>query len=115
MKIIMKTIPLILSLTTLAFASVTHAQVTQKEQKARTPDQTLENLMAGNARFVAGKTSEDDFTARIAATKKGQFPKAVILSCLDSRVPVELIFDQGIGDIFAGRVAGNIQNESQKY
>lgn len=62
---------------------------------------------------MEGKTSAPNITERIAATATGQFPKAYILSCVDSRVPVELVFDQGIGDIFVGRVAGNVESVDQ--
>lgn len=87
--------------------------VTQEQQQNFTPDTVLTALMDGNSRFVAGKSSEHDITVRIAETAAGQYPKAVILSCLDSRVPVEKVFDVSIGDIFVGRVAGNIENEDQ--
>jgi carbonic anhydrase len=66
--------------------------------------------MEGNKRYVAGGISEPNIKDRVKAFSKGQFPQAVILSCLDSRIPVEDVFDQGIGDIFVGRVAGNIEN-----
>lgn len=107
-----KTLPILSAtvLTALAFAT---AQVTKEEQQLLTPDKVLADLMAGNSRFAAGKTTDADIIAKIAASSDGQHPKAVILSCLDSRVPVELVFDQGIGDIFVGRVAGNIENEDQ--
>jgi carbonic anhydrase len=94
-------------------AQDTRLPVTKEEQEALTPDAVLAELVAGNARFVAGKLTHPDVTARIAASAEGQYPKAVILSCLDSRVPVEQLFDLGIGDIFVGRVAGNIENEDQ--
>ena len=57
--------------------------------------------------------TDPNAVARIKAATKGQYPKAYILSCVDSRVPVELVLDQGIGDIFVGRVAGNVENEDQ--
>ena len=85
--------------------------VSAEEQKKLTPKAVLEDLMAGNKRYVEGKVAEPNIKARIEASSSGQFPKAVILSCLDSRVPVELVFDQGIGDVFVGRVAGNVENE----
>jgi len=97
----------------IVFLNFANAQVSQEEQQALNPEQILTDLMEGNARYVAGTPTEQDIAARIATTSKGQYPKAVILSCLDSRVPVELVFDQGIGDIFVGRVAGNIENEDQ--
>lgn len=86
---------------------------TAEKQKALTPDGVLKELMDGNKRYMAGELSDPNVKARIKASAGGQFPKAVILSCLDSRVPVEDVFDQGIGDIFVGRVAGNIENEDQ--
>ena len=90
-----------------------NAQVSKEEQSSLRPKQVLVQLLEGNRRFVAGESTLYDNSQRIAKTAHGQYPKAVILSCLDSRVPVEMIFDQGIGDIFVGRVAGNIENEDQ--
>ncbi|QDU84675.1 Carbonic anhydrase 2 [Planctomycetes bacterium Pla163] len=88
-----------------------HAGVVTKEaQAAMTPRQVFDDLRSGNERFVDGNLTNYDFGAQVEATAKGQFPKAVVLSCLDSRVPPEIIFDQGIGDIFVGRVAGNFEN-----
>lgn len=84
--------------------------VTAEAQAAMTPQDVLDDLVAGNARFAAGKLTRFDYGAQVAATASGQYPKAVILSCLDSRVPVETVFDQGIGDVFVGRVAGNFEN-----
>ncbi len=95
------------------FTCISHAQVSQSEQESLTPEQVLERLIAGNERYAEGKMSTVDIKGRIKATDAGQYPKAVILSCLDSRVPVEKLFDQSIGDIFVGRVAGNIENEDQ--
>jgi carbonic anhydrase len=109
----MKTLPITLSAAVLAAFTFATAQLTKEEQQMLTPDKVLADLMAGNSNFVAGKITDADILAGIAATADGQHPKAVILSCLDSRVPVELVFDQGIGDIFVGRVAGNIENEDQ--
>jgi len=80
-------------------------------QKALTPDAVLKNLMEGNARYVEGElTNYQHLTKQIEATTSGQFPQAIILSCVDSRVPVEMVFDQRIGDIFVARVAGNMEN-----
>ncbi|MEM1294909.1 MAG: carbonic anhydrase family protein [Verrucomicrobiota bacterium] len=97
----------------LALVPCLEAQTSKTEQAELTPDKVLSELMEGNARYVEGNLTEIDIKAGIAATAGGQFPKAVILSCLDSRVPVEMVFDQGIGDIFVGRVAGNIENKDQ--
>jgi carbonic anhydrase len=85
--------------------------VSADQQKALTPDQVLADLMTGNKRYVAGQLTDLNIKANIKASAAGQYPSAVILSCLDSRVPVENVFDQGIGDIFVGRIAGNIENE----
>lgn len=101
------------SVVCLTFSTVLFAQVTQTEQGLLTPDQVLEELMDGNIRYMEGELSDLEIVDRRSKTNEGQFPMAVILSCLDSRVPVEMIFDQGIGDLFVGRVAGNIENEDQ--
>jgi carbonic anhydrase len=85
--------------------------LTAEAQQAMTPEQVLADLKAGNERFVAGKLTARDYMAQAEATAAGgQFPKATILSCVDSRVPVEIVFDQGIGDVFVGRVAGNVED-----
>ena len=94
-------------------ASGNNLPVTAEEQKSMTPDAVLTALLEGNKRYMAGKISDPNIKARIKASASGQHPKAVILSCLDSRVPVEQVFDVGIGDIFVGRVAGNVENEDQ--
>ena len=79
-------------------------------QAAVTPDAALTLLTDGNARFVAGTPVRRDYSDQIRATADGQYPFAVVLGCIDSRVPIETVFDQGIGDIFSARVAGNIVN-----
>ena len=88
-----------------------HHLQSAEEQKALTPDQVLKDFKDGNLRFkttnVTHRYHNEDI--RKAATG-GQYPKAVVLSCLASRVPVEDVFDQGIGDVFVGRVAGNFVN-----
>lgn len=94
-------------------ASAKNLAPTAEEQKALTPDGVLKDLMAGNKRYVAEQITDGNIEKRIAQTSKGQHPKAYVLSCVDSRVPVELVFDQGIGDIFVGRVAGNVEGVPQ--
>lgn len=84
--------------------------LTQEEQNALTPEQVLTLLKEGNQRFVAGTLTARDHSKQVREAALGQYPKAVILSCLDSRVPVEDVFDRGIGDIFVARVAGNFEN-----
>ena len=68
----------------------------------------MAELKAGNARFLANAMLNTDYKTQIEHTKENQHPHSLILSCLDSRVPPEIIFDQGIGNIFVARVAGNI-------
>ena len=79
-------------------------------QAAITPDGALTLLADGNARFVAGTPVRRDYSDQIRATAADQYPFAVVLGCIDSRVPIETVFDQGIGDIFTARIAGNIVN-----
>jgi carbonic anhydrase len=76
-----------------------------------TPYQGYEILVEGNKRFISNLNSNHDHLDMINETREGQYPFAVILSCMDSRTSVELIFDQGLGDLFSIRVAGNIVNE----
>ena len=83
---------------------------TAETQAALTPAEALEMLKEGNARFVSGEMLDRDYMAQVAQTAMGQFPFAVVLGCIDSRVPPELVFDQGIGDLFAPRIAGNFEN-----
>jgi carbonic anhydrase len=75
-----------------------------------TPYQGYELLAEGNKRFINNLKSDHDHLEMINETREGQYPFAVILSCMDSRTSVELIFDQGLGDLFSIRVAGNIVN-----
>ncbi len=84
--------------------------INKETQDTLTADNVLQDLLNGNARFVANNTNSADTKALVEQTISGQYPKAVVLSCIDSRVPVELIFDQTIGDIFVARVAGNFEN-----
>ena len=79
-------------------------------QKATSPDEALARLKEGNERFVGGKTLERNLMDQVKATASGQYPFAVVVGCVDSRVPPELVFDQGIGDIFSARIAGNFVN-----
>ena len=84
--------------------------LTATEQQARSPQEVFEQLQAGNARYMNGTPDQVDASALRGDTVDGQHPKAVVLSCIDSRVPVEMLFDQHIGDIFVARVAGNFEN-----
>ena len=94
----------------LLLATMLNAQTTKEQQSALTPDKVLADLMDGNTRFVAGKTHDTEIKKRMANSADHQYPKAVVLSCIDSRVPVEMVFDQGIGDVFVARVAGNVED-----
>jgi len=97
---------------TTAIASPKVKEVMTKEKQDKlSPDAALKDLLEGNNRYVKGELTSYDYPTQIAATTNGQFPKAVILACIDSRVPVESIFDQGVGDVFVTRVAGNIEDE----
>ena len=83
---------------------------TKESQSKITPDIALELLKAGNERFLANQSQQGNLPLQVQTTAGGQYPFAVVLSCIDSRVPSEIVFDQGIGDIFSARVAGNIVN-----
>jgi len=85
--------------------------MTSKAQAAITPDKAIEMLKQGNERFINGNTVKRDLLAQVKQTSKGQFPFAAVVSCLDSRIPPAIVFDQGIGDIFVARVAGNFVND----
>lgn len=80
-------------------------------QQQTTPAQALDILKQGNSRFVSGERSDRNLLEQVKDTQNGQWPFAVVLSCLDSRTSTELIFDLGIGDVFNARIAGNIVNE----
>lgn len=84
--------------------------LTRQEQQALSPDDVLGILKAGNQRFVSGATTNRDQPRQVQESAAGQHPMAVVLSCLDSRIPVETVFDRGIGDLFVARVAGNFAN-----
>ncbi|MCF6169247.1 carbonic anhydrase family protein [Lutibacter sp.] len=84
---------------------------TKITQDNLTPKDAHKILVEGNNRFVQNLKAQRNLQDQVFETSKGQYPFAVILSCIDSRVPAELVFDQGIGDIFSARVAGNIINE----
>ncbi|MFZ1807235.1 MAG: carbonic anhydrase family protein [Cyclobacteriaceae bacterium] len=85
--------------------------LTKELQAEITPNNGLEILKAGNERFVNNLKSNRNLLQQVNETAEGQHPFAVILSCIDSRTSAELIFDQGLGDIFSVRIAGNILNE----
>src|ERR1041384_4207081 len=84
---------------------------TKETQDSLTPELALEILKEGNERFVNNIKAHRNLLQQVNETSTGQFPFAAILSCIDSRTSAELIFDQGLGDIFSIRIAGNILNE----
>jgi len=85
--------------------------LTKEERDAMSPAHVLDELKKGNERFRSGKMAQRNYVGEMHASAAGQYPAAVILGCLDSRVPAEIIFDTGIGDTFIGRVAGNVVND----
>ena len=85
--------------------------LTKVKQEQITPADALNRLVDGNKRFTQNAQVQRDLQEQIVDTSQGQFPFAAVLSCIDSRVPAEIVFDQGIGDVFSARVAGNIVNE----
>lgn len=110
----MNTNPLILTVFLASAFALTSCQtaptMTKAAQAATTPDQALQRLKEGNARFVAGSASHRNLRKQVKETSEGQFPFASVVSCIDSRTSTELIFDQGIGDVFNARVAGSVVN-----
>jgi carbonic anhydrase len=87
------------------------AALTKAERDRMTPDEIIQLMKKGNERFRMGRKTAQDYLAQQRASAKGQYPAAVILSCIDSRAPAETIMDLGIGDVFNARVAGNIAND----
>lgn len=87
------------------------AALTKAERDRMTPDEIIQMMKNGNERFRNGQVSTQDYLAQQRASAKGQYPAAVLLTCIDSRAPAEMVMDLGIGDVFNARVAGNIVNE----
>ena len=85
--------------------------LTEEEQDALTPDAVIGLLKEGNTRFTENDLTKRNHSEQIRKSTLAQYPKAIVLSCVDSRVPVEDVFDRGIGDLFVARVAGNFVNE----
>lgn len=92
-------------------AELSASVMTKESQSELTPQQIVEGLKEGNNRYVNNELTPRDYQAQVSKTTDGQYPEAVIISCIDSRVPVEHVFDKGVGDIFVARVAGNFVNE----
>jgi carbonic anhydrase len=93
-------------------AGLAYADAMTAERRAlKTPEDVIAAMKRGNERFRSGTRKNRDYLREQKASAKGQFPVAILLSCIDSRAPAEVILDLGIGDIFNARVAGNIQND----
>lgn len=84
---------------------------TKESQAALSHSQIISLLKEGNSRFVENQKLNRNLQQQVGETGSGQFPFAAVLSCIDSRVPVEMVFDQGIGDLFSIRIAGNFVND----
>lgn len=92
-------------------SSIAYAAALTKAQRDRlTPDDILTLMKKGNKRFYTGQREDYNFLAQQRSSAKGQYPAAILLTCIDSRAPAETILDLGIGDIFNSRVAGNVEN-----
>jgi len=92
-------------------AGLVEKVLTAEEQAALTPDEVIQVFKEGNERFMNNDLTTRNHSAQVRKSTNAQYPKAIVLSCVDSRVPVEDVFDRGIGDIFVARVAGNFVNE----
>ena len=100
-----------LSFLSMQLAASMSESLTKEQRDRMTPLQVIDELKKGNERFRTGKMAPRDYLGQKRSSAAGQYPAAVVLGCLDSRVPAEIVFDVGIGDIFTGRVAGNIVND----
>src|SRR5678816_860138 len=85
--------------------------LTSEDQKSLMPDSVIKDLKEGNKHYVSNHLTANDYPRMLHHSAQGQYPEAFILSCIDSRVPVEEVFDKAIGDLFVGRVAGNFVDE----
>ena len=87
------------------------ASLTEAQRDSLTPDQVVQAFLDGNARFVSGMQRDRDFLGEMKSSAEGQYPALIVLSCIDSRTPIEVISDLGIGDTFNAKVAGNAVND----
>ena len=94
-----------------AQTGVPSGSLTKEQRDRMTPGEVLDALRQGNERFRAGKMVSRDYRDQQKSSAAGQFPSAVVLGCIDSRAPAEIIFDAGIGDTFNARIAGNVVND----
>ena len=100
-----------LSLLSMQLSTSGTGSLTKEERDSMTPSQVVDELKKGNERFRARKMAPRDYLAEKRSSAAGQYPAAMVLACVDSRVPAEIIFDAGIGDMFVGRLAGNVVND----
>jgi carbonic anhydrase len=100
-----------LGVSSMQLAADMSRSLAKDERDRMAPSQVLDELKKGNERFRTGKMVSRDYRAEKRSSAAGQYPAAVLLGCLDSRVPAEIVFDAGIGDLFVGRVAGNVVND----
>lgn len=91
--------------------SYTETVIGKEKQSELTPDIVIQRFKEGNVNFVNNDLTKRNHSKQVRSAVAGQYPKAIVLSCVDSRVPVEDVFDKGIGDMFVARVAGNFVNE----
>ncbi len=113
MKPLKNHLTFLLMIATLALSApaiAQHAALDKQAQADITPARALQMLKDGNNRFTKGEMLQRDLMKQVSQTATGQYPYAVVLGCIDSRVPPEMVFDQGIGDIFTPRIAGNFVN-----
>jgi carbonic anhydrase len=96
---------------TLQFGAAGSASLTKEQRDRLTPSQVIEELKKGNERFRNRKMVAHDYLMQQRSTASGQYPAAVVVGCVDSRAPAEIIFDAGIGDAFNARIAGNVVND----
>jgi carbonic anhydrase len=91
--------------------AVSEGSLTKERRDSLTPDQVIEKMKKGNQQFLAGKVIPRDHLAQQKTSSLGQYPAAVILGCIDSRAPAEIVLNAGIGDTFNARIAGNVVND----
>ena len=100
-----------LSCLSMQLAANMNGSLTKEQRDSMTSLQVIDELKKGNERFRTGKMAPRDYLAEKRSSAAGQYPAAVILGCVDARVPVEIVFDTGIGDTFTARVAGNVVDD----
>jgi len=101
-----------IALVVLAIFFLEFSERPQTDPEVHSPEEALNELIYGNNRFLDGEMIYTDYREQIQKTKNGQHPHSFVLSCIDSRVPPEIILDQGIGNLFVARVAGNVEDDN---